>query len=62
MLHCVDQGEGKGKVKLYLCLIKHHAMNMYGREAAELHAFIILIMDEGGQLDALAGIPLLPTV
>jgi hypothetical protein len=62
MLYCVDQGKVKGMIKLYLCLIKHHAIHMYGREADELHAFIILILDEGGQLHALAGIPLLPTV
>jgi hypothetical protein len=49
----------KVKVKLYLCLIKkHHAMNQ--RVAPELHAFVILIIDEGGHLHALVAIPILP--
>lgn len=58
---CTIQIKVKVKVKLYLCLIKHHASKMYGRVAAKLHAFIIMISDEGGQLHTLAAIPLLPT-
>jgi len=37
----------KVKVKLALCLTKHHAMNMYGGVETWLHAFLTSAMDGG---------------
>jgi len=34
------------KVKLSLCLIKHHAINMYGEVEIWVHAFLIMALDE----------------
>jgi hypothetical protein len=39
------------KKKLYLGLIKHNAMKMYGRLEVQLHAFLTLVLD-GGELSA----------
>jgi hypothetical protein len=34
-----------GKVKLPLCLIKHHAMNIHGRGEGKLHPFLTSTLD-----------------
>jgi hypothetical protein len=33
------------KVKLSLCLIKHHATNIYGGSVVQLHTFLTLVLD-----------------
>jgi hypothetical protein len=38
----------KGKVKLSLCLTKHHAKKMYWGVEVQLHAFLISALDGGG--------------
>jgi hypothetical protein len=47
------------KIKLSLCLIKHHAMKMYGRVKIKLHALLTTALD-GREWSASRLVPLPP--
>jgi hypothetical protein len=45
----------KVKLKLSLCIIKHHALNVYGRVDVQVCAVLTFAQDGGGCSDSLPG-------
>jgi len=53
------RGKRGKKIKMSLCLIKYHTMNMYVE--VQLHTFLNSVLHTGGQLYDLAALSLVPT-